>query len=890
MTSERPTPSMSTVNGETVALDPAGRSLLDVLRSDLGLVGARTGCAIGECGACTVLLDGSPVRACTTLASEVTGRTVVTPEGLGTPDAPHPVQRAFLERQAAQCGYCVNGIIATVASLAATGATEDELAAALDEHLCRCGAHLRLLAAAREALGFDARPAAPADAAVGSGPAATAADDPPRGDGPPAAVRTHPRVEQWIGADADGRLVVHAGKVELGQGIRTAFRQIVAAQVGVPVAQVTVAPTTTGRSPDLGYTAGSLSVEDGGTALAWAAVGFRRVLLERAATALGVPVGRLEVTAAGVGTVDGTAHRTLAALLSDGPVTGLVEPGDVPRWDLPPIGQPVARADLVEKLTGAAGYLQDVALPGTVHARVVLPPSERHELVDADLAPARGMDGVVDVVRDGRLLVVLAEREHEAVRAAERLRGDVRWSRPAGDVTTDLESHLRSLPSEPFPRHRGGDVAVGLSASARQHRATYVTPYQAHGAVAPSVAVAELADGHLTVRTHSQGIYPLRRELATLLDVEEEAITVEHVDGAGCYGMNGADDAAGFAAVASRAVPGRPVRLQLSTADEFGWAPYGPAAVVDVEAAVDDAGRLTAWRHRVVTDSHTARPDGSGDRLAVSWLRSGGPPRPWPGPSEGGARNAVPLYDVPAVDAVADHVRGPLRTSSLRTLGAFANLFAIESSVDEVAELAGRDPVEFRLAHLSDDRARTVLEVAAERAGWQRHAGPSGRGLGVAVARYKDSKAYVAVVAEVDVDTATGRLRVLRVVVAADAGAVIDPGGIRNQLEGGTLQGLSRTLCEEIHPGADGARERDWTTYPVLRFRDVPEVDVHVVARPGQPPLGVGEAATPTVPAAVANAVDDAVGVRLRRLPLTPARIERRLLEMDETEAARVRL
>jgi nicotinate dehydrogenase subunit B len=378
--------------------------------------------------------------------------------------------------------------------------------------------------------------------------------------------------------------------------------------------------------------------------------------------------------------------------------------------------------------------------------------------------------------------------------------------------------------------------------------------------------------------------------LATFLAVEESRLTVRHADGPGCYGHNAADDAAALAAVAARAVPGCPVRFQFSVEDEFAWEPYGSAMLADLEASLDQSGHIIGWRHRTLTDTHSARPRGQGNALFPSWLRQAALPRPWAGPGEGGARNIVPLYDLPAVEAIADHVRTPLRTSSLRSLGAFFNVFAIESFMDELAEVAGRDPLAFRLQHLPDDRARAVLETAAEIAGWTPHVGPSGRGQGLALARYKGDKAYVAQVVDAEIDPDSGQTRVHRVVVVCDAGVVVNPDGLRNQLEGGTIQGLSRALHEELIVDGRGIHSRNWPTYPVLRFGQVPEVDVVLLDRSAYPPLGAGEAATPPAPAALANAIDDQIGVRLRTLPFTPERARQRLMDMSEEEVGRVLL
>lgn len=867
------------VNGVPVepAVDPA-TPLLFVLRNDLALHGVRSGCGIGACGACTVLVDGRPERSCQLPVSAVAGREVTTPEGLGTPERPHPIQQAFLDEQAAQCGYCVNGIVMTTAGLLAANPCPDPatIRTTIQTHLCRCGAHQRILRAVERLAGRASPPSVetvradadhPDDGRAHDGRAhdgrapdgqpldGQANDGRAHGAGAPGALptalRRAPNIEDWLRPLPDGRIEVRSGRSELGQGIRTAFAQIVAAELDVPVERVVVTSAATDGTPDEGYTAGSSSLEQGGAVIAMAAAAFRR--------------------------------RQEAGL----PPVGPIRVDDRPRWSGGTIGQPVRRTDLPRKLTGVPAYVHDLAPPGLLYARALLPPTYDATLLGTDLNAVRAMPGVETVVHDGRLLLVVAAREEQAVAAVRRLGRLTRWEPSPGTSPNGRSSSGGHEPVRQVVVDEPG-VADAL-ATGRRVRASYRKPYEAHASIAPSSAVAQLdADGVLTVWTHSQGVYPLRRELAALLGEDEDRIVVRHVDGPGCYGHNGADDAAGFAAVAARAVPGRPVRFQYSVRDEFGWEPYGPAMSAELEATLDDAGRLRAWRHRIITDAHTGRPHGSGDRLAVAWLREGGPARPWAGGGEGGVRGAEPLYDIPARHIVGEYVRGPLRTSALRSLGAYFNTFAIESFMDELAEAAGADPVEFRLAHLPDPRARHVLEVAAERAGWRRRHGPSGHGQGVAVARYKGSKAYVALVVEVDVDTDTGAIAVRRVVGCCDAGTVVNPDGLANQIEGGILQGLSRALYEEVPVGGESGL--DWTTYPVLRFSDVPAIELVLVDRPGLPPLGAGEASTPVTPAALANALDDAIGVRVRSLPLTPDRLRARLEELDDAELARVRL
>lgn len=860
--------------------------LMYVLRNDLQLKGVRPGCAIGECGACRVLIDGVSVASCQTPLSAATGKDVVTPEGLGSPERPHPVQQAFIDEQAGQCGYCVNGMITTVAASIARDDPHRDGRDILDEHICRCGTHLRMLRAARRAAGL---PLEPADAHRTVLTLDATGDLTGTGH-LPAAVLAEPEIARWLEVTPSGRVVVHPTKVELGQGIRTAFAQVVASQLGIDLARVDLAAADTAGSVDQGQTSGSFSMEHGGTALAMAARALRRVLLQRAAERLGEPPEHLVLDDRGVGH-RGSDHRmALAELAALGPFTDAITAEDLPDWTAPGLGRPERRSDLTTKLTGAPAFCQDVDLPGMLHARAVLPPPYDGSAVDLDIAAARDLRGVVEVVRDGDLVIVIAEREEQAVHAQAAVLARTRWQGGASIDQTDTERLLRELPAKDHVRRRDDDVEPTLDDAPLRLRSSYSRPYQAHGPMSPSVAVAHEEQGSLRIWTHSQGIHPLRRELATFLRLEPERIALEHVDGPGCYGLTCSDDAALLAAIAARAVPGRPVRLQFSVQDEFAWDPHGPAMVGDLEAGLDDTGSIAAWKYHVISDTHSTRANGDGDRLLAAWLVRDGVERPWIDVSEPSARNGLPLYDVPVADVTSYSVRAPLRTGPLRSLGSFFNVFATESFVDELAELAGADPVEFRLRHLRDRRAARVLELAAERAGWKPHVGPSGRGLGVALARYKDTKGYTAEVAEVQVDREQGTFDVRRVVVACDAGTVVNPDGLCNQLEGGVIQGLSRTLHEELHLTPHGARELDWTTYPRLRFGEVPTVDVLLVNRPGDRPLGVGECSTPLVPAAVANALDDALGVRLRRLPLTPENLRRRLEELDERESERVLL
>nr|HMN30662.1 molybdopterin-dependent oxidoreductase [Caldilineaceae bacterium] len=411
---------------------------------------------------------------------------------------------------------------------------------------------------------------------------------------------------------------------------------------------------------------------------------------------------------------------------------------------------------------------------------------------------------------------------------------------------------------------------------------TYFRPFHMHASLGPSAAIAQMVDGQLTIWTHSQGPYPLRASLAQVLDMADEEIRLIHVEGPGCYGHNGADDVALDAALLARSLPGRPVLLQWMREDEHAWEPYGSAMVVKTQASLDAAGTVVDWNHDVYSYTHSGRPRPlvHSSNLLATWQwatpLTAPPPQPGRGYHGGVHRNADPLYTFPRRRIVKHLVlNSPLRTSSMRSLGAYANVFAIESFMDELAAAVGADPVEFRLRHLDDARGRAVIQVAADTAGWFAPA-PAGdqqfaHGRGFGFARYKNQKCYAAVVMEVSVERTTGHIQLERAVIAADAGQIINPDGLRNQLEGGLIQAASWTLKEQVTFDAGGVTSLDWESYPILRFPETPTVETVLIDRPGEPPLGSGEASQGPTPAAIANAVYAATGVRLRRIPFTPA-------------------
>jgi CO/xanthine dehydrogenase Mo-binding subunit len=490
---------------------------------------------------------------------------------------------------------------------------------------------------------------------------------------------------------------------------------------------------------------------------------------------------------------------------------------------------------------------------------------------------------VLQVVRDGRFLGVVCEREYQAVVAQRALARAAQWrERPSLPAAGTMYRALRSARAQDFViLERGsGDAA---RARGKTVVASYQRPYQMHASIGPSCAVARFADGRYVVWTHSQGVYPLRDALAELVRTTADKVHCIHVEGSGCYGHNGADDVAADAVLLARALPGRAVRVQWMREDEHACEPYGPPMLVDLRAVLDPAGTIVAWQHEVWSNTHSSRPGAAGDLLAGAELAASfapTPPKPLPQPEGGGDRNAIPLYALPNARVVHHFLPDmALRVSALRSLGAYMNVFAIESFMDELARAAGIDPLDFRLRNLADPRAQHVLRAAAERFGWARWQRPVGRGRGLAFARYKNLGAYAAIAMEVEVQRDTGAVRIVRAVAASDSGEAVNPDGIANQIEGGIVQASSWTLAEQVAFDDVRVTSLDWGGYPILRFPQVPErIEVIVVDRPGQPFLGTGEAAQGPTAAAIANALADATGKRFRDLPFTPDKVRAAVL------------
>jgi CO/xanthine dehydrogenase Mo-binding subunit len=694
----------------------------------------------------------------------------------------------------------------------------------------------------------------------------------------PGSLDKEPWLDAWIRIDAGNRITIFTGKAELGQGIGTALKQVAAEELQVQPSRILLVAADTARTPNEGYTAGSHSMQDSGTALRYAAAQVRTVLAGLAAQRFGIDAATLKLADGAILAPDGR-RASYGELLVGHELHLRVDPATQARDPASHtiVGKSLQRVDIPAKVCGGPAYVQDLRLPDMVHGRVVRPPTPAARLLGVDQAAVARLPGVLKVVVDGRFLAVVADGEYRAVKAAAALARAARWDLPATlPADGDAAALVRSLPAQDTTiLARGAGAGAG---GARTLRASYSRPFQLHGSIGPSCAVAQLSDGRYTVWSHTQGVFPQREALAELLGVGKDAIHCLHVEGAGCYGHNAADDVAADAALLARALPGRPVRVQWMREDEHGWEPFGPAMVTGVAASLDGAGRIADWQYELWSPPHNARPGKAGNLLAAQHLAkpfTPPPAKPIPLPEGGGDRNAIPYYLLPNA-RVVNHFQpqAPLRTSALRSLGAYCNVFSIESFMDELAHAAGADPVAFRLAHLDDARAIEVVRTAARRFGWDAYARTPRRGRGFAFARYKNLAAFCALALEVEVARETGLVRITRAVAAVDCGEVVNPDGVRNQIEGGIIQSASWTLLERVRFDERQVLTRDWGGYPILRFKQVPErLEVVLVDRPGQPFLGTGEASQGPAAAAIANAVFDACGLRLRDLPLDRARV-----------------
>ncbi len=696
----------------------------------------------------------------------------------------------------------------------------------------------------------------------------------------PGSLDTNRRLDRWLNINADGTVTLYTGKVEIGQGILTAVMQMTAEELDINVSRLRLKAASTAFSPDEGITSGSRSIQESGLALRHVAAETRDLLLTRAAQKLGVTLESLTVadgvvSARGGGSVTywELATPDLLAREATFDVTAKLPQEHVV------VGTSLERVDIPNKVTGKPSFVQDMQPPGLLHGRICRPSGPKATLKSIDFKEVEQMPGVVAVVRDGSFLGVVAEREEQAIRAERRLARIAQWNN-GPDLPANDPRHLLTLQAQAESEviNTKGDPAT---AGAKQFSAEYTKPYLAHASLAPSCALAHWGEGKdsgkVWIWTHSQGIYPLRGDMAQVLGLPEHDIIITHAEGAGCYGHNAADDVTLDAVLLARAVPGRPVRVQWMREDEFAWEPFSSPMVVKLNAALDDQGNIVNWSHELWSHAHSTRPGGKGGvNLLAAWHLEKPLPAAKPGnpplPGGGSHRNAVPLYDFPN-QKITNHLirQSPLRTSALRALGGHANAYAIECFIDELAEAAGADPVEFRLRHLKDARAKAVIEKVAKMANWKpNEKGDGERGRGIAFARYKNLAAYIAVIAEVHI---AEEVRVIKLWGAVDVGQAINPDGVINQIEGGMIQSASWTLKERVDFDKVGVTTRNWLDYPILSFVEVPEIEVALINRPDAPPVGAGEGTQGPVSGAIGNAIYNAIGARLRDMPFTRDRI-----------------
>jgi nicotinate dehydrogenase subunit B len=691
--------------------------------------------------------------------------------------------------------------------------------------------------------------------------------------------------ETFIKITSDGSVTAFNGHVDLGTGIRTALGQIVAEELDVSLARVVVVLGDTSRVPNQGATIASETIQITAVPLRQAAAQARHFLLARAAERLELPVEDLTIED---GLIRGKDNRSVSyGELIAGETIRLELTDDVPVKSVNAysiVGQSVPRIDLPAKATGELVYVHDVRVPGMLHGRVVRPPYAGVDagpfvgtsLIAVDEASVRDVPGLVAVVRIGDFVGVVAEREENAIKAAAQLK--VTWKpTPTLPDLGDVETALRANPSEPRTLIDRGDVDAAIAAAAKPMQRTYIWPYQMHGSIGPSCAVADHQDGQIRVWSGSQNPHILRADLALLLQRPETEIEVIRLEAAGCYGRNCADDVTADALLLSRAV-GRPVRVQLTREQEHAWEPKGTAQLMDVKGGLNADGSVAGY------DFATRYPSNGAPTLALLLT---GTITPVPVVSEMGDRTAIPPYDYDAMRVIAHDMPPIVRASWFRGVSALPNTFAHESYIDELASEAGVDPIEYRLRYLKDKRAVDLVNAVAERAGWTPRPvwkepvaeGDVVRGRGFAYALYVHSKfpgygaAWSAWIADVAVNKATGDVSVTRVVAGQDSGLMINPDGVRHQIHGNVIQSTSRALMEEVSFDRSSVTSREWGAYPIIKFPDVPKIDVLMLPRQDQPPLGVGESASVPSAAAIANAIFDATGVRFRELPFTPKRI-----------------
>jgi nicotinate dehydrogenase subunit B len=706
----------------------------------------------------------------------------------------------------------------------------------------------------------------------------------------PVMIRNNPNLNAWIKIAPDGSITVFTGRVEIGQGCLTAMRQIAAEELEVSPASISLVSGDTALTPNEGVTSGSFAIKQGGAALGHACADARATLIAAAAQAWQLDATPLKIE-------NGMIVALTGAKMSYGEAASKVSlnrPVDPAARRRPAhlqkvVGSSYPRVDIPAKVFGQEVFIHDMRPAGMLFGAVARPPTYAARLLAVDLAPIKAMPGVVEVVRDGSFLGVVARREEQARAAAERLASSARWDKGAALFGgKDVFDHLLNAPSEVKLIHEV-KAQGATSALASTHKAEYRRAFQAHASIGASCALAHWEADKVTVWSHTQGPFPLRAHMAKGLKLPPASIRVIHAQGAGCYGHNGADDVAFDAALLARAVPGRPVRVHWAHEEEMAWEPWGSAMIVRLEAGVASDGRIDAWNHDVWSFPHSSRPGPSGGmdgcNLRSAWYLA----EPLKAskavdgalPNGASGRNSVPIYAA-ANQRITTHYHEvmPIRTSALRTLGGFFNAVSAEMFIDELAAMAKLDPVTFRIRNVKDERLIAVLKKAVEMSAWspaavqaQKPLTREMRGFGVGLSRYKNQDSYVAVVAEVVVDTTSGSIKVARMWSATDTGRAINPDGVINQIEGGMVQATSWILIEAGRFDEGIMRSVDYAEYPILDYIDTPLMQSFLIDRPSLPSLGAGEGSQAPAGAAIANAVFAATGRRINEVPFTRERV-----------------
>jgi CO/xanthine dehydrogenase Mo-binding subunit len=683
--------------------------------------------------------------------------------------------------------------------------------------------------------------------------------------------------DAYLAIDAQGRVTVFVGKVDMGTGVRTGFMQIAAEELDVPMSRISVVEGDTATTPDQGPTYGSLSIQVGGLALRGAAATARREFLRLGSERLRAPVSALRIEEGVI--IGPNARVSYGELVGGRPIALKMDPNAPIK---PPearriVGQSVPRVEIPAKVFGRFDYVHDFTMPGMLHARAVRPPAMGAVAEAVDEASIRDIPGIIRVAHQAGFVGVVAETEWSAIRAARALK--VRWSAWAGlPDQARIWEHVRATPvNQVQVTSERGDAAAAIAASPKKLAASYDFAIHTHASMGPSCAVAKFDDdGRLTVWSASQATHNLRKQLAMMLALDVEKVRCIYMEGAGCYGRNGHEDAAADAALLARGQT-RPVRVQWMREDEHGWDPKGPPHLVDLRAGLDAQGRITGW----TADAYI--PKGAGGNVDLTAAELGGLPRESIQSPGNIVHNLAHGYAMPAVKTVCHRLETtPFRPSWIRTPGRMQNTFATEAFLDEVIAEAGADPIAYRLGLLPADelRGREVLERVGRLANWQTRPSPQRdrtgdvlRGRGVTYVKYELVRTYIAAVAEVEVTRSTGAIKVTRFFCTHDCGQMINPDGVKSQIEGNIIHTLSRTLKEELLYDRSTVTSRDWSTYQVITFPEVPAIQIELIDRPTERMWGAGEPAAAVVPSAVSNAIFDATGVRLRSVPFTAAKL-----------------